>query len=1120
MNKILNQKTKVIVKQKFIALIVCITFGNNLLAQNTSTPISEYVDHYSNVVPETPNAATFTKYGGTTLNLSKGLPNISIPIYNLEVDGVNIPISLSYDASGIRTDELATAVGLKWRLNAGGGVFRSINNEADDNGWLTTNWSSRDDQWYVNNPISNSNTQNYLKNNAIDHSPDNFSYSIANYSGSFIFKRQDVNTVLKNKNDNFKLIANRPTQAILSFTGKDIDGNTYVFGSDNLSREFNNNEVIIGSNTSINNSSENYISSWMIESITTKNSKTIDFEYISYNMDYTISNKSDKVVRYKKYTGQNQTNFCGYLGSGQGTYNTGDYEFTHSKTHIINRPKNKLLSKISTETIEVNFNYEDINNGVVWNKKLTSIEIVDLINNNTKKFDFTYGFYNGYNGDQRLRLEEVAEISGNEQKPPYKFTYNNDYPLPSKDTFSKDFFGYYNGASNLSSSIPFTPEIYSNLPLILKYDIADRRPSLPHLLSGNLTEIQYPTGGKTQLEYELNQEDNGLGDYKYAKGGFNLSLQNNSFTSFSNGFGIYTQNFTVPDHTIVFNTYANSGSTSNILQQSISNAVDPNGAAICNDPENFGPGFDCSQFQIKDSNNNIVETQLIGYGSVLSLPPGDYQIIVKVREAEINATSNLSVHIDFTWYHEFYNTNQEKIRDPQYAGGLRVKKTIDVDTDGRLYNEVHYEYSGLVGQNRMHDDFSELYVNNDEYTMSSDFIGHPKLSKSGYFYKNVTVNKIGRDENNFPFELTTTHKFDDDYTNNSYESVPVSTMSFNENGDVLTKTLYEYTTSQTPSYYNVLGKSNYCYSEFANTYTGFNSPQSMSFIEYESRLSKQIETQYFYNGISPNGNLSTVTSYNYNANELISQQEVDLRLTEISNLDYFDPANYTSNSDSDKLTSNYSYSTDFLSEPLYQDLVNNKNILSIPVKVEILSLNNAITNNNVIDSKYCLYDSNGNLKEIYNFSKGFGSNSSPYNYIPSNYELHSVFNIKEGKLIESQRDLGVKSFYLWDATKTLLLAKIDNASENEVANALGVTIAVLEDFTEANLSQINGLRASLPTSQVTTFTYEPLVGVTSVTDPKGYVMYYEYDAFGRLEYVKDKDNNILSKNEYNYRPQN
>ena len=63
---------------------------------------------------------------------------------------------------------------------------------------------------------------------------------------------------------------------------------------------------------------------------------------------------------------------------------------------------------------------------------------------------------------------------------------------------------------------------------------------------------------------------------------------------------------------------------------------------------------------------------------------------------------------------------------------------------------------------------------------------------------------------------------------------------------------------------------------------------------------------------------------------------------------------------------------------------------------------------------------------------------------------------------------------------------------------------------------IDELRLYPKGALVTTYTYKPLVGMTSQTDASGKTMYYEYDAYGRLAIVRDQYQNIVKQYCYMY----
>ncbi len=63
---------------------------------------------------------------------------------------------------------------------------------------------------------------------------------------------------------------------------------------------------------------------------------------------------------------------------------------------------------------------------------------------------------------------------------------------------------------------------------------------------------------------------------------------------------------------------------------------------------------------------------------------------------------------------------------------------------------------------------------------------------------------------------------------------------------------------------------------------------------------------------------------------------------------------------------------------------------------------------------------------------------------------------------------------------------------------------------------VDELRLYPSAAQMTTYTYIPLVGISSTCSANNTVLYYEYDGFNRLSVIRDMDKNIVKQIDYQY----
>lgn len=158
-------------------------------------------------------------------------------------------------------------------------------------------------------------------------------------------------------------------------------------------------------------------------------------------------------------------------------------------------------------------------------------------------------------------------------------------------------------------------------------------------------------------------------------------------------------------------------------------------------------------------------------------------------------------------------------------------------------------------------------------------------------------------------------------------------------------------------------------------------------------------------------------------------------------------------------------------------------------------------------------------------------NSTAINSNPLEKQSEYLRYDKYGNPLEIKKENGMHIIYLWGYQGEYLIAKIENASYTSLPESIAgdnglfnQAINLSNDDTNVTaemqlldkLSQIRNHNV-LSNAMVTTYTYDLLIGMTSITDPKGSKTSYNYDVHNRLHQAKDNQSNIIYKNQYHYK---
>lgn len=470
--------TKIIVSFLFrditsrIILIISLFIYNNIYSQ-------EQYNSIANIIPPSPEAAALGKYGEYPVSNYTGIPNINVPLWQINTNKLQLPVKLSYHASGIRVEEIATNVGLGWSLNAGGIITRSVRNLPDDceNG-------------YYGNPIKESELGDIELIRSIvrrlrDGEPDIFYYNFGKHSGSFFFNDDTTNQqVILSSKEQIKIEITHEPDGFREFTITTPNGDKYFFGDisteDNFYREY----------TQVGPSPPSfYYSSWLLRKIVAfDNTDTIHFYYDNFGSSEYIETITESV----ELSSQNLT--------------VKDYKTNETQTKNIFQ---KRIDSISFSMGKIEFIYFNDRLDLDLSQSLDTIKIINNYNEVIKNHILYYSEFQSEQGSgiesKRLKLDSIKEQSPNgELKPPYIFNYYTEKNLPPRKVaigyYDQDHWGYYNGAGN-DAEATFIPTFTFYGKMFKK---ADREPRWPFTKANILEKIIFPTGGFTEFIFEPN----------------------------------------------------------------------------------------------------------------------------------------------------------------------------------------------------------------------------------------------------------------------------------------------------------------------------------------------------------------------------------------------------------------------------------------------------------------------------------------------------------------------------------------------------------------------------------------------------------------------------------------
>jgi YD repeat-containing protein len=1107
-------------KQLFLVSV----FILHVLASNAQT--NNLNPTFVSSAPPSPNVSSIQKFGNIPIGPSTGIPQVNVPIYHYEnkSGNLNLSVSLDYHAGGIRVDEIASSIGLGWALNAGGMVSRAMQGIPDEciDGFLNTSYL---DPETGNNPITDPSSKPFVKanNRQRDLQADVFSFNFNGRSGKFTYgKNGHILMIDDQKIKIDRTVSNIPVASsydsmIVQFVITDENGIKYVFNA------YEQTTIPTASFHKV------FTSSWYLTKILSQSGRdSIILNYENVSIAQYICSASETAASDLFPNGSLYHN--GYLNS----YSTSSQAIDAKRLKSIIFPNGVNLQFVPNSAVR-----SDLPSDRLLNK----IVITDSIHSPRG-----YILEQDYSLNARATLLRVYPFTGDNPEVrdvPYQFFYYSG--LPDRLSNKQDHWGYpiIRPMSDPSERIPW--EIFSN-PIGGKYELpgVNRDTDSAGCKAGTLYKMIYPTGGRTEFEFEPNTAVDG-----WLNNNFSVIVNDPPYNSRVENFYLSLDQgaTTHIDASFIFNGAPDGPTNFQLKIQPTSSSATSGGGALIR-VEFFPPsGYSSGPLISVDFTNPLQTMGSTQNFSLSNLVKGN-QYYIRYYFTNI---SYFYGNAQLTWQEKASQTQHtvQYSHVQPFVGGLRVKSIKDYDgISSDPVSEHDYEYTTETGQS------SGVLASFPTYTYTTLYKGVPNVVISGgnAFYSSgsplillrqsssindivytngspVTYSRVveritGNNTNNGKIErFFTTHPAG---TSTPFPFTPPVNLSwmyglmtkelfYDVNGQLIKKTENQYSTKVYPNYGTPDSINNFASYSIAPVM--FNVPDDFTANENSTSVSvgSYPPIWFLYNDYLPYAGRSdllstTITYYDKNGQNL--SQTVS---NEYDPIYYYLKKKKYINSKNNEQSELYIYPADKVaagqSVP-YQEMVD-RNIINPIVQTD--------------------WQLNGTKQRalITNYQKGWSGNTSLI--LPATMQtqfmtdapetrVHYYAYDEKGNPQSGGQENGTKINYIWAYNKQYPVAEIKNADYNTIETVLGGSAAISSFSNQVNPSDaaVRNFLAPLRTDSrlkntlIVTYTYAPIWGVTSQTDPTGKTTYYEYDGFGRLLRIKDLQGNIVKQFEYQY----